>query len=216
MRVEVIQRTRDLIEIVAIVLAGIWAIYIFVYENRIKPAAAPPEITVSGWLNAGQAHNGLVPVRIQTNVKNVGTVTAHFLGFSIAVVGTRVNPKQAMQKTVVQAKGLETLTAYYTLSHPVVLYRFAFLTHATDSTISTDMVVHPGEEQRTEYLTYVPSRRFDRLALRLVAVFTKSTKFPIRGTLSYDPIGVPRFRFDSTEEKDQYNTTLTSIDMAGR
>ena len=37
---------RDVVEVVAIVAAGIWAFYIFAYENSFKPSHAPPAINV--------------------------------------------------------------------------------------------------------------------------------------------------------------------------
>jgi hypothetical protein len=38
---------RDIVEVVAIVAAGIWAFYVFAYENRIKPSLADPNVDVS-------------------------------------------------------------------------------------------------------------------------------------------------------------------------
>ena len=43
---------RDVTEIVAITLAGCWAIFSFVYEDRIKPVNAAPDITFAGQLFA--------------------------------------------------------------------------------------------------------------------------------------------------------------------
>ena len=217
-RVEVIQTTRDLIEIIAIILAGTWAIYTFVYENRIKPSEAPPEITMSAQLIPGTAHNGLIPVRILMHGKNVGTVTAHFLGYSVTLLGSRVAPAAKMQPALEPVKGIDTLAAFYKTGPAVPLFRLAYLTHATDPSISTDMLLNPGEEQQNEYLTYVPAHRFDRLALHLVMSFTKSTRFPIPAKLSFGPSGIPRFTFDpaSDAEIDQFNYTVTAADIAGR
>jgi hypothetical protein len=33
-------------DVVAIVAAGVWAFYVFAYENRIKPSLAGPEVNV--------------------------------------------------------------------------------------------------------------------------------------------------------------------------
>jgi hypothetical protein len=42
-----IRIVRDVVEIAAIVAAGLWAFYVFVYENRIKPSFLPPELAVT-------------------------------------------------------------------------------------------------------------------------------------------------------------------------
>ena len=36
---------RDVVEVIAIVAAGIWAFYVFAYENRIKPSISNPTST---------------------------------------------------------------------------------------------------------------------------------------------------------------------------
>jgi hypothetical protein len=59
---------RDIVEIVAIVAAGIWAFYVFVYENRIKPTLQPPDVTITGSIERiGRVH-GLDTIRLTTAV----------------------------------------------------------------------------------------------------------------------------------------------------
>ena len=41
---------RDVVEIVAILAAGFWAFYVFVYENRIKPSFSDPQVSVGATL----------------------------------------------------------------------------------------------------------------------------------------------------------------------
>ena len=42
-RDEPLATMRSVVEIVAIVAAGFWALYVFAYEQRSKPASEPPE-----------------------------------------------------------------------------------------------------------------------------------------------------------------------------
>jgi hypothetical protein len=39
---------RDIVEVVAIIAAGIWALYTFVYAERVKPASEPPTVLLTG------------------------------------------------------------------------------------------------------------------------------------------------------------------------
>ncbi|MBV9262683.1 MAG: hypothetical protein JO324_00065, partial [Candidatus Eremiobacteraeota bacterium] len=41
------EQIRIVVEIVAIVAAGIWALYTFVYEQRIKPLAEAPSFSIA-------------------------------------------------------------------------------------------------------------------------------------------------------------------------
>ncbi len=83
-------RVRDIVEIVAIVAAGIWAFYIFVYENRIRPSSAQPEVNISASLQRLSEQHGLIGVGLHIDLRNVGTVNAHFLGLAFNVFGKRV------------------------------------------------------------------------------------------------------------------------------
>jgi hypothetical protein len=217
-RFEVVQRTRDIIEIVAIVLAGVWAIYTFVYQNRIQPASAPPEITVNAQLQRVGAQKGLLAIRVITHFKNVGSVTAHFLGYAVTVYGTTVIPRARPQPIERVYKGVYNRTTFYSLTRPVVAYSEAFLTNATDPTIGSDLFIHPGEEVQNDRTIYVPEHRFDRISLSMDDVFTKSTDFPIPTTLTYGRDGFPQFHAHPARGQDinQYETVVTSLDLSGR
>lgn len=66
---------RDIVEIVAIVAAGVWALYVFVYEQRIKPASEPPAILLTGSMQKVGQHNGLVQISYSATVRNIGLLT---------------------------------------------------------------------------------------------------------------------------------------------
>src|SRR5579872_6317249 len=87
-----LRNVHDIIEIVAIVAAGIWAFYIFIYENRILPAQAPPAATFAATLEKVSERNGLIGVRLVTKIRNIGTVTDNFLGLAVYVAGQRITP----------------------------------------------------------------------------------------------------------------------------
>src|SRR5450755_4209345 len=82
---------RDVVEIVAILAAGLWAMYVFIYENRIKPALLEPTVSVTATMEALGHDRGLTAVRLDTHIVNVGTVRARFLAYSVTVLGSQVN-----------------------------------------------------------------------------------------------------------------------------
>jgi hypothetical protein len=44
---------------VAIVVAGLWAFYVFAYENRIKPSFTNPQVEFNATMTKGAEQNGL-------------------------------------------------------------------------------------------------------------------------------------------------------------
>ncbi len=83
---------RDIVEVTAIVVAGIWAFYIFAYENRIKPSMADPDVNVTASMQRLSERNGFIAVGLHLELHNVGTVRAHFLGMAVNVYGQRISP----------------------------------------------------------------------------------------------------------------------------
>jgi hypothetical protein len=58
---------RDVIEIVAIIAAGAWAFYVFIYENRIKPSFAKPDINVTASIQRLGERNGMIAIGLRTD-----------------------------------------------------------------------------------------------------------------------------------------------------
>jgi hypothetical protein len=81
---------RDVVEVLAIIAAGVWAFYIFAYENRIKPSMANPDVDVTASIQRIGEQNGLVAIGLHMRLHNIGTVKAHFLGIAVNVYGQRV------------------------------------------------------------------------------------------------------------------------------
>jgi hypothetical protein len=214
-----IETTRDVVEIVAITLAGLWALYIFVYENRIKPAIAPPELSVSAQMERVGAHDGFAVVRVQTHIKNVGTVPAQFLGFSVTILGSRFLP---YRPSVPNPLGpyVQEFRPFYSFTKPVVVYRWAYLTNATNPAIQADLRLNPGESSDKDTIVYAPMRAVDHLALYISNAYVKDTNHRIRTTLSYGPDGTPEFSVSSADargvEVHRIEAQVAALDISSR
>ncbi len=208
---------RDVVEIVAITLAGIWAIYVFVYENRIKPMVAPPDVVFSAQMERAGTHDGFAVVRVLTHVKNVGTVPAQFLGYSWTILGSRFEPRAQTPRKSPQE---QVLQPFYSFSKPVVVYRDAFLTRAADPSLKSDLRLGPGESADEDTVAYAPLAKFDHLSLKIVALYVKNVNGPIPVTLSYDANGIPQFAVNAAaaERPEVYgvNTEAAALDLSGR
>ncbi len=212
-----LRTARDVIEIAAIALAGIWAIYVFVYENRIKPMIAPPDVVFSAQMERAGTHDGFAVVRVLTHVKNVGTVPAQFLGYSLTILGSRFEPRAQARR---ESSDEEVLQPFYSFSKPVVVYRDAFLTRAADPSLKSDLRLGPGESADEDKVAYAPLATFDHLSLKIVALYVKNANGPIPVTLSYDAGGVPQFAVNGAarSKPDVYgvNTEVAALDLSGR
>lgn len=85
-----LERWRHAAEIAAFTIAALWGIYVFVYQERIKPAAEPMRLQTSVVLAHDAVEKNAEFVKVTLNLQNLGTRPVLILGYSIDVYGRRV------------------------------------------------------------------------------------------------------------------------------
>jgi hypothetical protein len=204
---------RDIVEIVAITLAGCWAIYVFIYENRIKPVNAAPEITFAGQL-IRQGHRGdfeIVDVRAQ--IKNIGTVPVQFLGYSETLRGSAFKPHPPQVSSRVAQGMVET--PFYSFGRPVLIYQRAFVTLAGNATGRQQILLDPGQEADENTIVYVP-RAYSHVVLNMSGAFWRVTSNVLPTTLTRTQDGLPRFEVRAAGiDVPTFNTPIAEADVSG-
>jgi hypothetical protein len=176
------------VEIVAIVAAGIWAFYVFIYENRIKPSFTQPQINVGATLQETSRRSGAVGVLLKTEVRNVGAVRFYFVGYSVTVLGTRLSISTHPLPPSGSSLSENTDT-FFRLSKPVKVYAFGFITNLGNPASPQGGLLEPGGSIEQEHTFFIPSGRFDLLYVHVSGCFTKFDRaFPAR--LEYRKHGV--------------------------
>ena len=84
------EQIRIIVEIVAIVAAGLWALYTFVYVQRIKPLSEAPEFSVGVTVDQGATINGGVFLTIRKRLENTGNVPIDVAAEALSVYGERI------------------------------------------------------------------------------------------------------------------------------
>ncbi|MBD5635777.1 MAG: hypothetical protein IAI49_15015 [Candidatus Eremiobacteraeota bacterium] len=159
---------RDVVEIVAIVAAGAWAFYTFVYENQIKPAYSKPEVELVSTLTMLGERNGLVAVQSHVVVKNVGTTYVWLYGFAETVLGSTVRARRAdsVRPLAAHATDLE-LEPEWTAGKLYPVYSLGLLTALADPGATAQFNFSPGQSIPFDRVFYVAARRFDELRTHL-------------------------------------------------
>ncbi|MBV8244538.1 MAG: hypothetical protein JOZ38_01315 [Candidatus Eremiobacteraeota bacterium] len=214
-RSHAIRILRDVIEIVAIVAAGFWAFYVFIYENRILPSLAPPNVNFAASLEKGGVHDGLIAIRLHTSIKNIGTVHVHFLGLADTVLGQRIGLLRTARRIAVSRDNV-TLAANYRPSRALPVYSSGFITQLGDPKTEGDLDLDPGEQVDNDSVFYVPENRFDRLVVVQLARYTRYDDKPIPTSFALDAGGLPEFANEHDNNVSQYATTTASLDLHGR
>ncbi|MGA8533130.1 MAG: hypothetical protein WB615_03350 [Candidatus Tumulicola sp.] len=206
---------RDIVEIVAFLAAGVWAFYTFAYENRIKPSLANPELNFVVTMEKLGQRNGLIGVRLHTEIHNIGTVPSNIVGLSYWIVGKRVDPRSEPQKPVV-SHNTAVLKAFYRESPGTPVYGSAYLTHMADAKSLSRTEIEPGGDLARDSVFFVPVGRFDYLEAHLSARFTKETK-ATPTTIRFNKQGVPVFDVAPNRPDVDENSAIPSqLDLNGK
>lgn len=176
-----VETISSLTQTLAIVGAGAWAVYTFIYEARIKPNLAPPAVSVTTSLVKAGERGDLIAIRSTVTRTNVGQAGVRILGLTYNVIGIKARfedggrgagpfagslPKAS---TVEQASG-------YTLPDPgdVILRQGLLFAGATDLP-STPSDLNPGEAVSRDLIVYADRSRYDFVRFKVSLAYGKET-----------------------------------------
>ncbi len=202
---------RDVVEIVAILAAGMWALYVFVYEQRIKPASEPPSLTLTGSLHRLGAHNGLIRLGMNATILNNGHTNASLIATSFAADGLRYTAN-AVPMTDRSIDGLTTYERDGRVASRTLVYRVVELTRQISPKYSTSFTLTPGETVPYSAIFVVKSGEFDSIALYGSLAYTKNNVqggYPTK--IEYTPTNA--VFFDSANRNPDYYSQEITLDQ---
>ncbi|MBV8372781.1 MAG: hypothetical protein JOY69_05940 [Candidatus Eremiobacteraeota bacterium] len=206
---------RDVVEVIALLAAGVWAFYTFAYENRIKPSLGAPELNFVVTMQKLGERDGLVGVRLHTEIHNVGTVAANIVGLSYWILGKRVEPA-AQPRPPVISRGTANLKAFYRESRVTPVFGQAYLTQMADRRSVNMTNIDPGGDLSRDTVFFVPVNRFDYLEAHISARFTKEDR-PAPSTLTFNDQGIPVFNVPPDRaDIDQNSAVPSQLDLNGK
>ncbi|HUA09436.1 MAG TPA: hypothetical protein VMA98_09190 [Candidatus Acidoferrales bacterium] len=206
---------RDTAEVVAIILAGAWALYVFVFQNVIVPETTPPTPVVTVTMKHVGNDGPLAVVQIDEVFKNPGATTVVFMAWATTVFGMKVVPETTPQRA--SGSDIENeLQAYYRLSNPVVVFRDAHITYRGNGHSPYGLWLNPGQVSEISREFFVPRARFPFLAAHIVNVYSKDTSHVIPTTLTIESSGLARPQTVVPDTAIQSNVVAAELDLAAQ
>ena len=156
-------RFRDVVEILAILAAGLWAFYTFVYENQIKPANSRPEAQVETSLTRLGERNGLIAVASHIELKDVGVTEIWLYGIAETILGTTVRTRSDAHSAPESGMTEIRDETFWQSTKPTRVFAFAELTKLAAPRSRSGYNLRPGSSAYFDNVFYVPTKRFDEL-----------------------------------------------------
>jgi hypothetical protein len=153
------ERLRTAVEIVAIVAAGLWALYTFVYEQRIKPLAEAPQFSILTTVDQGPTTNGVVFLTIHKRLENTGNVGIDIAAESLGVYGEIVEPRNGRIRRITTPTSAE-IDADVPRKAVALLFSFAKLRSGAVGGSPTSFYLPPHSAAEEPFLVAVPAKRY--------------------------------------------------------
>lgn len=145
------------VEVLAILAAGLWALYTFVYEQRIKPLSEPPEFSVPTTVTQGPTTNGVVFLTIHKRLENTGNVAIDIAAEAFSVYGEKIVKSSGDVKRV-ESSTLAQVQADVPRKAVALLFSVAKLrSGAVGGNPKTSFFLPPHSSNEEVYLVAVPA-----------------------------------------------------------
>jgi hypothetical protein len=203
---------REIVEVVAILLAGMWALYVFVFENEIRPAFAPPTPSFTVDMRHVGDDRNLAVVRVEVTLRNPGSADVKFLGYALTVLGSKVVAAASPLPAAAADPFDNKLEAYNTYSKAEPVFRDAFVTSQGNPKASRGLFLNAGQTTTLFDEFYVPKGRFDRLVAWLISDYTNSGAI-IPTQLAIKSDGRPKFTTSGNAPIYSISAPLAALDL---
>lgn len=201
------ERIRTGVEIVAILAAGIWALYTFVYEQRIKPLAEAASFSVSTPVDQSAARNGVVFLTIHKRLVNTGNVPIDIAAEALSVYG-EVMMTESRREVRSETKTRAQVSADVPRRPVALLFSMVKLRDgAVGGNPNTAFYLPPHSSGEEVFLVAVPARRYPLVLIERKDYIKKAPIVPkiqvsivkTRGAYDLQPTAI-NGEYDSEDE----------------
>lgn len=180
------EAANNIVQTIAIVAAGVWAVYTFIYQAKIAPGQEPPSLSVTTTLAAVGHQGDQVAIRSTVTRSNVGHTGVRLLALTYNVVGSKVRfADPAEPHAAPDLSGVNRVMAarYYAEPEHEVIVRHGVLFkgagHPSDGETIPDAVLYPGETISRDLMFYADRKRFDAVSFQVRMTYSKETDPPV-------------------------------------
>jgi hypothetical protein len=172
------------VQTLAIVGAGAWAVYTFIYEAKIAPGLAPPSVSVTSTLERVGQKDGMVAIRSTVTRTNVGQAEVRVLGLTYNVVGVKVRfgeavAASAMPEELPRSSTVAQARHYDEPEGGEVILRHGVLFEGATALPSEPSGLNPGEAVSRDLVFYADPTRFDSVRFQVELSYAKLSERPV-------------------------------------
>ncbi|HEX8806759.1 MAG TPA: hypothetical protein VF741_07405 [Candidatus Aquilonibacter sp.] len=169
-----LERARLWAEILALLAAGAWGIYTFVYQTHIAPLLEPPHLIIGTEAARLGATAGNYLERARVSLTNDGHTSVDVAGYAMTVRGIAApRPASFLRKS---EHGTFVSASYADVPNqglPVLASRGVLFAASTFAQEDKHIILRPGDVVQLDTLVVVPRDRFFAIAVQTQVVYVR-------------------------------------------
>ena len=187
-----LETLSTVVQTLAILGAGAWGVYTFIYEARIKPGLAPPSVSVTTTLEKAGERDGRLAIRSTVTRTNVGEAGVRVLGLTYNVVGTGMRfagPGAPPAPESLAGAAEVTAARYGQVERQEIVLRQGVLFRGATDLPAEPSELQPGEAVSRDLIFYVERERYDSLRFEVDLAYAKLAEPAVPLRFSLGPEG---------------------------
>jgi hypothetical protein len=177
MRQASFEKFKAAVELIAIVLAGVWGFYQFIYEDKIKPYEEPPSLTVDVKLEKVGTHGKWQAFRATETVVNGRRVRVSILARTINIYGLDID-ERPKDGTFAIDGGTWNVNYSYRLDHPILLQSHSIFFSGDARSNNRRLWLQPGNSSTQSAIYFVALGKYDVVRFDANYQFSKYDAVP--------------------------------------
>ena len=166
---------------VAIISAGLWGVYTFVYQAQIAPSLAPPTVSLSSTLERVGKQKDIAAIKMSLTRTNPGQNSVRILALTYNAVGIKehfIGHEEKNSDFATNDLNMQHLHKSRYVGKPEreeLLFKEGVLFRGANATGSVS-VLSPNETVTREVMLYADRKKFDRIKLKVSLFFQKESQ----------------------------------------
>jgi hypothetical protein len=195
---------RDLVEILALVAAGAWAVFIWVVPE-IKARSQPPSLSLVGSLRDFGIRDNLILVGFKSDIRNTGRTDATIVAFSVTAVGHYCDKSVRPQPNIYHR--------YDGQENEEIVYRKIILTKVAYARSKQSLILPAGENYPLSDYFFVHRKKYDVVSLYVVAAYVRQGQQGSKPTTWHKGDIYPNFYNKQNQDDPGYYYAHTLVDQ---
>lgn len=155
---------KDWLQVMAIVTAALWAIWKFIYEDRILPERIPPHVIMTSEMEKIGQKNSLLAIRVRINVHNSSSRKVNVLTSWYQISAAKIRAYELDDSTF-SASLEENMNGQFFTRLPRNFYDEVFQIIEAGKFLDNGWWFEADEKSSVDFVVYIPENKYDLIRL---------------------------------------------------